>query len=394
MGDNKKIGIVLSSVPAYSETFFRSKIKGLISRGFDVKLFVDHTKVKSDIEYVCGPKNRKNNILFHVFSVAVILLRLFLFSNRRLFRFIYLERKDRRPWGVVIRNIYFSAHILRYDPDWLHFGFITHALDKENVAKAVGAKMAVGFRGYDINIYPLKRPGCYDKIWNKADKVHSISDHLYHKALEYGLNKNIPYMKITPAIDVRSFLPDAGKSTGKVLNIVTIARLSWIKGLEYALRSMAVLKDKGISFRYLIVGTGPEEERVKYAAFQLGLKDNVIFPGKKKHDEVAEILKSCDIYLQPSVDEGFCNAMLEAQAAGCLCIATEAGGLKENIVDGITGWLVPKRDPEAMAEKILEINRLPEKEKDSVRKNAIERIKTDFSLDNQIRKFAAFYTEQ
>jgi len=392
MGKNKKIGIVLSSVPAYSETFFRSKIKGLISQGYDVKLFVDHTKVKSDLDYICGPKNRKNNILFHVFSVIIILLRLLLFSRNRLFSFIDLERKDRRSWGVVIRNFFFSSHILRYDLDWLHFGFITHALDKENVAKAIGANMAVSFRGYDINIYPLKSPGCYDNIWNKVDKVHSISDHLYHKALKLGLSKDIPYMKITPAINIKSFLYEDIKPTEEVLNIVTIARLSWIKGLEYALRSMSDLKRQGIRFRYFIVGTGPEEERIKYAAFQLGLKDEVIFSGKKKHDEVAEILKSCDIYIQPSVDEGFCNAMLEAQAAGCLCIATDAGGLKENIVDNKTGWLVPKRDTKALADKIREVHNLDEKEKERVRKNAIERIRREFSLQQQIEKFVTFYS--
>ena len=74
--------------------------------------------------------------------------------------------------------------------------------------------MAVSFRGYDINVYPLKHPGCYDEIWSKVDKVHSISDDLYKKALLLGLGRNISYTKITPAIDHVFFNVQKIKSQG------------------------------------------------------------------------------------------------------------------------------------------------------------------------------------
>ncbi len=58
------------------------------------------------------------------------------------------------------------------------------------------------------------------------------------------------------------------------------------------------------------------------------------------------------IYVQPSLNEGFCNAVLEAQAMGKLTIASNVGGLPENIVDGKTGWLFENLSSESLAQQI------------------------------------------
>ena len=84
----------------------------------------------------------------------------------------------------MIRN----QHIISEPLDWLHFGFGTLALHRENVAAAMGAKMAVSFRGFDIGIYPLKYPGCYLKLWNKVDKIHVISNDIRELVYKHGFN--------------------------------------------------------------------------------------------------------------------------------------------------------------------------------------------------------------
>ena len=71
--------------------------------------------------------------------------------------------------------------------------------------------------------------------------------------------------------------------------------------------------------------------------------------GRKTHDGVKTHLEWADIYIQPSIQQGFCNAVLEAQAMGLLCIVTDADGLSNNVVEGKTGWFVPKRSPNALA---------------------------------------------
>ena len=113
------------------------------------------------------------------------------------------------------------------------------------------------------------------------------------------------------------------------------------KGLEYSIEALSILKNAGYNFEYTIVGNGSELERLKFASSQLGLEDNVNFTGYLEHKLIKKYQNS-DIYLQYSIQEGFCNALLEAQSMGLICIASDAEGLKENISDNITGYIVKK----------------------------------------------------
>jgi len=390
-----RIGVVLARVPGYSETFFHSKISGLVESGHSVFIFVnsnDNQKVLG-AQVVSAPVVSKKFILLQIFLIIYSLVKLSLFAPVNTYRFIKYELKDNERVFKIVQKLYLNSHILTYPLDWLHFGFSTMTLGKENVAIAIGAKMAVSFRGYDINIYPLKNPGCYDKLWAKVDKVHSISDDLYQKAVRLGLPETIPYVKITPAIDVGFF---RGKEKtlsfkGKIV-IVTIARLSWIKGLEYSIEAMSRLKHNNIDFEYHIIGDGVEYERLKFAIFQFDLEGNVFLDGIKNRTEINDYLNRCDVYLQPSLEEGFCNAVLEAQASSCLCIVSDVGGLRENIKDKVTGWLVPKRDSRAISNKILDVIALTEAEKRVIMRRAENRVIETFSLDKQIEKFLNFYS--
>ncbi|MEZ4824312.1 MAG: hypothetical protein R2942_18715 [Ignavibacteria bacterium] len=62
-----------------------------------------------------------------------------------------------------MKSVYINSHILSEKIDRLHFGFMTMTLKRENVAKAIDAEMSVSFRGYDINVYPLKIPDVMTK---------------------------------------------------------------------------------------------------------------------------------------------------------------------------------------------------------------------------------------
>lgn len=387
-----RIGIVLAAVPGYSETFFRSKIKGLKEHGFEVILFAHGPKRSFHLcPYIPGPKAEMSlNELFYFFSSLMQLL----FSHpMRMLRFLKAERHSGRDWMAAISNLVFSSHILRQQLDWLHFGFGTMALGKENIAKAMGAKMAISHRGYDLMIYPLKFPGCYGLAWQLADKIHVLSDVLKEKVFSFGLNRNKEVEKITPAIDINLFKSGTKElmKSNQVLRILTVARLKWVKGLDYSLQAMAFLRKCGIDFTYTIIGEGEEHERLVFAAHQLGICERVQFAGKKAPEEVKQAMQECDLYLQYSISEGFCNAVLEAQAMGCLCVVSNADGLPENVIHGVTGWVVPKRKPKLLAEQILQLTKKDSENLNEIRLNAIQRIQTNFQLEDQITSFIDFY---
>ena len=226
-------------------------------------------------------------------------------------------------------------------------------LNREFVAETIAAKSSLSLRGYDVEVLPLRNNNCYQYLWRTINKVHTISDYLLVKAHDLGLSKNIDYEKIPPAIDIDKFKFKEFKKFNPIINFTTVARLTWQKGIEYTLHSLSILKKSGIKFNYNIIGEGPDFERLVFASYQLDIIDEVKFLGKISHRLINQYLNESDIYLQYSTSEGFCNSVLEAQASGCLCISSDAGGLKENIINNKSGWIVEKRNPNLLAKKII-----------------------------------------
>lgn len=386
-----KIGIVLSRPPSYSETFFISKIKGLQSHGYEVILFVQNSDSEFKLcKVVEGNKGNKKDLIKLIYGAIKCIF--IAFKNvKRTIRFIKFERRIRANWLIVLRNVYINMHILSKKLDWLHFGFATMALGRENTAKAIGAKMAVSLRGFDMAIYPLKKQHCYNFLWVNVDKIHSISNDLYVLALKLGLSSTKAYQKITPAININLFKNDDHKNYGNPIRILTVGRLHWKKGYSDTLYALKQLKDEGVQFKYTIVGTGKEYEKLMYIRYVLGLENDVVFLWKVSHEEVKELMDQHQIYIQYSISEGFCNAVLEAQAMGLLCVVSDAEGLPENVLEGKSGWVVPKKAPEKLASKILEVHNLEMHEKKQIIDFAINRVKQEFNLDKQQKEFIEFY---
>lgn len=123
------------------------------------------------------------------------------------------------------------------------------------------------------------------------------------------------------------------------LRVLSIARLSYQKGLDIALPAAAKLKEKGIAFRWYIIGVGPEEEKLKAQAQELNLGDSVIFLGERPNPY--PYLKQCDIYLQPSRFEGKSIAVDEAMVMHRPILLTAFSTAADQIASGMNGLIVP-----------------------------------------------------
>lgn len=387
---NQSIALVLSQAPGYSETFFKNKIYGLESNGFEVILFLDYI---GPTEFSCKivQTTSFNGNLFNdtIYSVKSLFNCLFVYPKQSLMHY-RLDRKSGFSFFASLRRLVLNQRFFAYRVDWLHFGFGMLAVGRENIAETIGAKMAVSFRGFDHYLSPIKHPGCYDLLFKKHLKYHVLSNSMKQDLEDRGIMPN-SIMVITPAIDTDFFSLHVRDKPTSVLQLVTLARLHWIKGLDYTLRALAILNSLNVPFHYTIIGDGDQKERLLFTAHQLGIFDRVSFVGKLPQEEVKSYLEQSDIYIQYSIQEGFCNAVLEAQAMGCLCVVSDAEGLSENVLDGVTGWVVPKREPKALAKKILEVSQLSDSKKQQIREVAIDRIKREFSVEQQIGHFIDFY---
>lgn len=140
---------------------------------------------------------------------------------------------------------------------------------------------------------------------------------------------------------------------------------------------------------FLLVGRDSGTlERTRSLARERGIGETVRFPGGRT--DVPDLLRASDLFVHPSHEEGFSNAILEAMAAGLPVVATDVGGNPEAVVDGETGRLVPVRDPEAIAAALGELladERLRRAMGESGRKRAMER----FSLGRMVAEIESLY---
>lgn len=138
--------------------------------------------------------------------------------------------------------------------------------------------------------------------------------------------------------------------------ILTVARLIPHKGQDVVIKAVALLRNEFPALRYAIVGTGPDEARLRDLTGSLGITDRVIFSGALSDDEVAEAYATATIYAGLSrVEEGihaegFGISFLEAAASGLPSVAGDSGGVRSAVRDGTSGIVVPPTDVGAVAD--------------------------------------------
>ncbi len=134
----------------------------------------------------------------------------------------------------------------------------------------------------------------------------------------------------------------------------TVGRLAYQKGCEWLIRAAALVeRDRGRGVRFLVVGSGQIESRLKSMAAQLGVADIVLFAGER--DDARSLYAAMDVYVQPSLWEGLPYALLDAMARSLPVIATEVPGNADVVRTRATGLLVPARDASVIASAIIEL---------------------------------------
>ena len=204
---------------------------------------------------------------------------------------------------------------------------------------------------------------------------------------------------IPMGVDVNAFhkripLDEVNKSKQDHI-LLNVGRLIELKGTQYLIEAMPAVIRSVPNASLVIIGTGPEEERLTRRIHELSLEEHVRFLGKIRHDEIMTYYQQADTVVLPSVTvagstEGLGVVLLEAMASGCPVIGTSVGGIPDIITDGENGFLVPERDSVQLAEKIIQLL-LDAKLRETFRKNGYARIDESFSWDRIADQFASVY---
>lgn len=121
----------------------------------------------------------------------------------------------------------------------------------------------MSFRGFDLNFAGLETPGYFNEVWAAVDGVHVLGEDLWARALRRGCPSDVPHALIPPAVDVSRFDPGPPRraevmgTPHRPLRLLSVGRLEWKKGYEFALQAVGLLRDRGLTVDYRIVGEGP-----------------------------------------------------------------------------------------------------------------------------------------
>jgi len=157
---------------------------------------------------------------------------------------------------------------------------------------------------------------------------------------------------IPPGVEMEKFkyVPLIKKDS---FEIMTAGYLLKRKGIQYLIEAMPLVLRELKNVKLRIVGDGPFKQELMRLVKKLSLDDTVSFEGLVPRNELVNYYTNCDVYVQPSLSETFPSTVREAISTGRPVIATDVGFMGEHVINGMNGFIVPKGDPEALANKIV-----------------------------------------
>ena len=244
-----------------------------------------------------------------------------------------------------------------------HFGHT--ALRVLPVARRFGIPVVVHFHGSDLSASLRNR--WYR--WSLAKELHSfasivvVGSHQRKAVVNRGIPKQkvhlipcgVPTDEFTP-LSTRSFEP---------LRFICVSRLMEFKGVFQSIAAFKMVHEEFPDSELIVLGDGPDRISLNVRVQELGLESAVHFLGAQPPAEVSKWLRRSNVFLQHSLDgshgerEGFGVTIAEASSCALPVVVTRCGGIPDQVVDGETGFILPQRNVEAMANAMMQLARAP-----------------------------------
>ena len=253
------------------------------------------------------------------------------------------------------------AHLRKIGTDVLHFEWLTVASTCLPLIRRWDGPTVVSCRGSELpagaTVTGRPAAAAIQDVFDRVSAVHVVAETKRDEVVAFGLD-SAKATVIRAGVDVEHFRPAAEtRPPEQAFSVVSVGWLRWLKGYEYALLAIAELAAEGIPVSFDILGGDPpqdmaedsERARILHTARDLGLEDRVRLHGNVEPWRVRDHLQRAHVLLHASLSEGLPNVILEAMACALPVVATDVGGTREAVRDGIEGYLVPPRDPKAAA---------------------------------------------
>lgn len=390
-----RILYVVSLFPCWSETFILREIIAMKELGANIEILSlkPHTeeflqeRAKGLLAYTHYPKG------WFISVLALLALTLRHPSRSGGFLVMLIKGMRRQP-GNLLRSIAALSRvagqwhrICDFDPQIVHAPWATYpATVAWYISHMTGKPFSFTSRAHDILI-----------------ENHMMAEKLAHTSIAITITRNnVRYMSRwmntqnpTPIHVVHSALdlPQNRFSTEPRLphRLLSVGRLDPIKGYDVLLSALAELQQSGVQFDSIIIGDGPERQRLEERRDELGLGSLVTIAGARPIEQVLRAMAEATVMVLPCVvtpegnSDGIPNVLTEAMAAGLPVISTRISGIPELVDDGVSGRLVEPNDPQALAVAITTL--LGDKAlRDAYAKAGREKVEREFNVQIEAKK--------
>ncbi len=363
-----RVAFIVNSFPEISEKFLLNSVVGLMDAGVDVTVFAAHRPTESMRHALFEARNVASitryaeiprSIKSRFFRAPALFLRLLLRKPKAA-----IEALNVGKYRTVAKNaklLYFGNVFLGERFDVAHCQFGVNGLIGAYLKDCgFAGRLVVTFHGSDINTYP-KRHGLdvYAWMYRRADLITANTSFTKGKIAANGCPESL--IRVLPVGFVAAEYAGVDRSSVQPLSILTVGRLEEKKGHRYLIEAVSLLKKRLPGVKYLIAGGGSLSGELRDMARDRGVDDACEFLGVCSSKEVMGLYGSAAVFCLPSVTassgdmEGQGLVLQEAQACGVPVVSTLHNGIPDGVLDGISGFLVPEKDPVALAEKIYDI---------------------------------------
>lgn len=357
-----KIGYIVKMFPRLSETFILNEILQHEKCGAEISIFSvkkpnegrfhpQVSELKADVYYLEDLDPRKwstwlgkiwNDIDIYQDNILKLLGQ-------------SLSRQDSARIELLLASAWVASHVRRLGIEHLHAHFASLPSTVAYLTHQIsGAPFSFTAHAKDIFVYDTEEHLLREKL-GAAKFAATVTNFNQRFLLEKMPEVDPGKIKVIyNGVDLEKFRPAPGVARYQDL-ILAVGRLVPKKGFEFLLEACALLKSRGIGFKCVVVGEGPEFEMLQARRRDLGLETSVEFLGAMRQNEVLVLMQKASILCLPCTvaedgnQDALPTVLLEALACGLPVVSTSVSGIPEIVDSGKDGILVEPDSPEPLA---------------------------------------------
>lgn len=343
----------LGVFPSLSETFILNELIQLRKIGLEIKILsmrktddeIYHPEARSFLNDTLYFNIHENKNVIKTLILHIRYLLLYPINYLRTVLFSY-NKRDEALLHYFKNVVYYARVIENFGIYHLHVHYASkNAQYAMLVSKLLRIPFTIGTHGHDVYISPPRNYSTLAEISNGIIVNCKYAKKYLHSNFKVPMNKiHVVYT----GIDTTFFNNKFYNNNGNI--ILSVGRLSPIKSFEYLIQACRILQDKNIKFKCIIVGEGPERQKLEEQIAELYLREVVVLAGAKVHEDLLKYYQQAKIFALSSVSESLANVIKEAMACHLPVVATNVRGVPEVVEDSETGFLVPPKDSEKLAD--------------------------------------------